>query len=102
MTFSIAYRRFLALNIRPNPTRPKTFPILIFIEGGISCRRLYACCLLRDAGRRGALFLDVLDRRSSMYHGHAAKTAPHVLKFELELEANDRKFPKPVHSSRQA
>ena len=38
-----------------------------------------------DAWQRGVLFLDVLQQRSERYQEHAAKVAPHVLKFGCEL-----------------
>ena len=34
-----------------------------------------------DAWQRGVLFLDVMQQRSKQYEEHAAKPAPHVLKF---------------------
>ena len=37
-----------------------------------------------DAAQRWALFLEVLAQRGTGYREHAAKTAPHVLKFELQ------------------
>ncbi len=50
-----------------------------------------------DAWQRGILFLDVLQQRSERYGEHAAKTAPHVLKFGFELVMDGRKLKRPVN-----
>ena len=50
-----------------------------------------------DAWQRGVLFLDVLQQRSQQYEEHAAKPAPHVLKFGVELVMDGRKLPRPVN-----
>jgi pimeloyl-ACP methyl ester carboxylesterase len=50
-----------------------------------------------DACQRGMLFLDVLQQRSERYREHAAKLAPHVLKFAFELVMDGRKLPRPVN-----
>src|SRR5262245_42624688 len=50
-----------------------------------------------DAWQRGVLFLDVLHQRGERYREHAAKTAPHVLKFGCELVIDGRKLPRPVN-----
>ena len=50
-----------------------------------------------DACQRGFLFLDVLQQRSERYREHAAKAAPHVLKFGCELIMDGRKLPQPVN-----
>ena len=50
-----------------------------------------------DAFQRGVLFLDVLRQRSEHYEEHAAKVAPHVLKFGCELVMDGRKLPRPVN-----
>src|SRR6476646_9618711 len=50
-----------------------------------------------DACQRAVLFFDVLQQRSERYHEHAAKTAPHVLKFGCELIMDGRKLPRPVN-----
>ena len=50
-----------------------------------------------DAWQRSLLFLDVLEQRSERYAEHAAKTAPHVLKFGCELIMDGRKLPRPVN-----
>src|SRR5436190_11479678 len=50
-----------------------------------------------DACQRGFLFLDVLQQRSERYQEHAAKVAPHVLKFGCELIMDGRKLQQPVN-----
>ena len=50
-----------------------------------------------DAWQRGILFLDVLEQRSAKYYEHAAKPAPHVLKFNCELVLDGRQLKKPVN-----
>ena len=50
-----------------------------------------------DAWQRSLLFLDVLEQRSERYSAHAAKTAPHVLKFGCELIMDGRELPRPVN-----
>ena len=50
-----------------------------------------------DAFQRGVLLLDVLGERSKGYQEHAAKEAPHVLKFQCELIMDGRKLPRPVN-----
>ena len=50
-----------------------------------------------DAWQRELLFLDVLGQRSARYEEHAAKLAPHVLKFGCELVMDGRKLPRPVN-----
>ena len=50
-----------------------------------------------DAWQRGVLFLDVLQQRSKQYEEHAAKPAPHVLKFGVELVMDGRMLPRPVN-----
>ena len=50
-----------------------------------------------DACQRGLLFLDVLHQRGESYRAHAAKAAPHVLKFGCELIMDGRKLPRPVN-----
>src|SRR5262249_52524384 len=50
-----------------------------------------------DAAQRWALFVDVLAERGSRYREHAAKAAPHVLKFECSLVMDGRKLPRPVN-----
>ena len=43
------------------------------------------------------LFLDVLQQRSEGYRQHAAKAAPHVLRFGCVLVMDGRKLPRPVN-----
>jgi pimeloyl-ACP methyl ester carboxylesterase len=50
-----------------------------------------------DACQRSILFLDVLRQRSERYQEHAAKAAPHVLKFRHELVMDGRGLPRPVN-----
>ena len=50
-----------------------------------------------DTLQRSILFLDVLRERAKGYEEHAAKLAPHVLKFECELVMDGRKLPRPVN-----
>ena len=50
-----------------------------------------------DAWQRGVLFLDVLQQRSERQREHAAKIAPHVLKFGCEVVMDGRKLERPVN-----
>jgi pimeloyl-ACP methyl ester carboxylesterase len=50
-----------------------------------------------DAWQRSLLFVDVMRQRSLRYAEHAAKTAPHVLKFTCELVMDGRKLKRPVN-----
>lgn len=50
-----------------------------------------------DAYQRSVLFLDVMRQRSERYAEHAAKDAPHVLKFACDLVMDGRKLPRPVN-----
>lgn len=50
-----------------------------------------------DAWQRGILTLDVMRERSARYEAHAAKAAPHVLKFDCELVMDGRSLPRPVN-----
>jgi hypothetical protein len=50
-----------------------------------------------DACQRSVLLLDVLRQRSERYREHAAKLAPHVLKFGCELVMDGRKLSRPVN-----
>ena len=50
-----------------------------------------------DACQRSALFLDILSQRGDRYLEHAAKTAPHVLRFGCELVLDGRLLPRPVN-----
>jgi pimeloyl-ACP methyl ester carboxylesterase len=50
-----------------------------------------------DSFQRSILFMDVLRQRGERYEAHAAKEAPHVLKFDFELVMDGRKLPRPVN-----
>ncbi len=50
-----------------------------------------------DAWQRSVLTLGVMQQRSERYFEHAAKLAPHVLKFDCELVMDGRKLPRPVN-----
>ncbi len=50
-----------------------------------------------DAQQCSLLFLDVLQQRSERYREHAAKEAPHVLKFDCELIIDGRTLERPVN-----
>lgn len=50
-----------------------------------------------DACQRSALFLRVLQQRTEQYHEHAAKIAPHVLKFDCDLIVDGRALERPVN-----
>src|SRR5436190_24225012 len=50
-----------------------------------------------DAAQRSVLFWDIMRQRSNQYRAHLAKTAPHVLEYEVELVADGGKLERPVH-----
>src|SRR5499426_3082554 len=50
-----------------------------------------------DAAQRSVLFLDVMRQRGNQYHEHLAKTAPHVLDYQIELVVDGRTLPRPVN-----
>src|SRR5438128_9314461 len=50
-----------------------------------------------DAGQRSVLFWDVMRQRGNQYREHMAKTAPHVLEFEVELVVDGRTLDRPVN-----
>ncbi|MDQ8700853.1 DUF3141 domain-containing protein [Hyphomicrobium sp. LHD-15] len=50
-----------------------------------------------DAWQRSILTLDVMRERTARYEEHAAKIAPHVLKFECELIMDGRELKRPVN-----
>jgi len=52
---------------------------------------------LIDAWQRSVLTLDVLRERGNQYHEHIAKTAPHVLQYEVELLFDGRSLDRPVN-----
>jgi pimeloyl-ACP methyl ester carboxylesterase len=56
-----------------------------------------ACSYWFDASQRAVLFLNVLQERSDRRQEHAAKVAPHVLKFGCELVMDGRKLRRPVN-----
>src|SRR6516162_6785752 len=50
-----------------------------------------------DALQREILFFDVMRQRAEASEQHAAREAPHVLKFDCELLIDGRKLPRPVN-----
>src|SRR5262245_37663903 len=50
-----------------------------------------------DAVQRSVLFLDVLRQRGNDYRAHAAKAAPHVLNYDVELLVDGRRLERPVN-----
>ena len=52
---------------------------------------------MTDATQRSVLFLDVLRQRGNNYREHAAKTAPHVLNYDVELVIDGRTLDRPVN-----
>jgi Protein of unknown function (DUF3141) len=52
---------------------------------------------LVDAAQRSILFWDVLRQRGDQYKEHLAKTAPHVLDYEVELIVDGRTLARPVN-----
>jgi pimeloyl-ACP methyl ester carboxylesterase len=50
-----------------------------------------------DACQRGVLFMDILHQRGERYQEHAAKLAPHVLKFGFKVVMDGRRLPRPVN-----
>jgi pimeloyl-ACP methyl ester carboxylesterase len=50
-----------------------------------------------DAGQRSVLFLDVMRQRGDQYREHVAQTAPHVLRYAVELIIDGRKLDEPVN-----
>jgi hypothetical protein len=50
-----------------------------------------------DACQRWILTLDVLRERGNSYRAHNAQTAPHVLRFKVELVKDGRTLPRPVN-----
>src|SRR5262245_18374383 len=49
------------------------------------------------ATQRSVLFLDVMRQRGKQYHEHLAKTAPHVLDYQIELVVDGRTLRRPVN-----
>jgi pimeloyl-ACP methyl ester carboxylesterase len=52
---------------------------------------------LTDAAQRSVLFWDVMRQRGNAYREQAAKTAPHVLEYEVELVVDGRTLERPVN-----
>jgi len=50
-----------------------------------------------DAAQRSVLFWDVMRQRSDQYREHIAKTAPHVLDYDVELVVDGRNLARPVN-----
>ena len=50
-----------------------------------------------DAAQRGVLFWDVMWQRGNQYREQLAKTAPHVLEYEVELVIDGRTLDRPVN-----
>ena len=76
------------------PAKPQTpsLPLMQFRNPALEAWSYWV-----DAWQRGVLFLDVMQQRSKQYEEHAAKPAPHVLKFGAELVMDGRKLPRPVN-----
>ena len=76
------------------PSKPQTpsLPLMQFRNPALEAWSYWV-----DAWQRGVLFLDVMQQRSKQYEEHAAKPAPHVLKFGAELVMDGRKLPRPVN-----
>src|SRR5215475_12436964 len=52
---------------------------------------------LVDAAQRSVLYLDALRQRGNQYREHLAKSAPHVLQYEVELVVDGRTLDRPVN-----
>jgi pimeloyl-ACP methyl ester carboxylesterase len=52
---------------------------------------------LIDAAQRSVLFLDVMRQRGNQFREHLAKTAPHVLDYDVELIVDGRTLQRPVN-----
>jgi pimeloyl-ACP methyl ester carboxylesterase len=76
---------------KPHST-PQSLPLAPFRNPALEAWSYWV-----DAWQRGVLFLDVMQQRSKQYEEHAAKLAPHVLKFGAELVMDGRKLPRPVN-----
>jgi|RhiMetdeSRZDD1v2_1073273.scaffolds.fasta_scaffold90600_2 uncharacterized protein DUF3141 len=50
-----------------------------------------------DAAQRSVLFWDVMRQRGNQYREHLAKSAPHVLDYEVELIVDGRTLDRPVN-----
>src|SRR5512144_570248 len=82
------------MNNQQAPAKSQATPIPSFLTRNPA---LDAWSYWVDAWQRGVLFLDVMQQRSKQYEEHAAKPAPHVLKFGTELVMDGRKLPRPVN-----
>src|SRR5215813_7570512 len=56
-----------------------------------------ACEYLVDTAQRSVLYLDALRQRGNQYREHLAKSAPHVLQYEVELVVDGRTLDRPVN-----
>jgi pimeloyl-ACP methyl ester carboxylesterase len=52
---------------------------------------------MTDAVQRSILFWDVMRQRGNAYREHVAKSAPHVLDYDVEVIADARTFERPVN-----
>jgi hypothetical protein len=52
---------------------------------------------MTDAAQRAVLFLDVMRQRGNAFREHAAKQAPHVLDYKVELVVDGRTLDRPVN-----
>ncbi len=52
---------------------------------------------LVDAAQRSVLYWDVMRQRGNQYREHMAKTAPHVLDYQVELILDGRQLERPVN-----
>ncbi len=50
-----------------------------------------------DAAQRSVLFWDVMRQRGNQYREHLAKTAPHVLEYQVEVVIDGRHLDRPVN-----
>jgi hypothetical protein len=69
------------------------------VGNGVSLFGPFAPALeyLTDAAQRTILFWDVMRQRGNAYREHIAKTAPHVLDYQVELVIDGRKLERPVN-----
>src|SRR6476469_4977687 len=81
------------MTIQQAPAKPQAAPL-----SSVAWRNpaLDAWSYWVDAWQRGVLFLDVLQHRCKQYEEHAAKPAPHVLKYGGERVMDGRELPRPV------
>ncbi len=55
-----------------------------------------------DAAQRSVLYWDVMRQRGNQYREHLAKTAPHVLDYEVDLIIDGRTLERPVTLTKRA